>query len=81
MIRDGAETADTAKDATAEAANVAGSKAKAGKDAAVDSASAAADTAGSKTKEGKDAASSTASGLEFASLMIWNSDFSPIFAV
>lgn len=44
------------------AADVAGSKAKAGKDATVDTAYGAADAVGSKAKVGKDAAADTVSG-------------------
>lgn len=57
-----AETAEGAKDSTADAANKAGSKAKEAKDAAADTAYGAADVAGSKAKAGKDASAETVSG-------------------
>lgn len=57
-----AETADGAKDFTADAANKAGSKAKETKDAAADTVCGAADVARNKAKSGKDAAVDTGSG-------------------
>ena len=63
---------EDAKGSAAETANVAGSKAKEGKDAAADTVYSAANAAGSKAKAGKETAADAASGESFDTLCFCN---------